>query len=149
MELVEYLDAAKARVNIASDSKLALAMGQNPAWVYQVRCGKALPSDESMLRLADLAGVSPDVALLDLQRIRARDPRVRSVWANILQRVAVTAAALALYVAPVETTAQFTQGANSPFGAGPLYIIKNRRPTFSAVFRRYFNATFDKLCAAW
>lgn len=149
MELVEYLDTARARSQMPSDTKLSIVLGASPTWAHMVRTGKMLPSEEAMLRLADLAGVAPDIALLDLQRIRARDPRVRSVWRNIAQRLAVAGIACLLWQAPASSAPQSTQGVNSPCGSGLLYIIKNRIARFSRRRACNLGATLDNLCPAW
>jgi hypothetical protein len=142
MELVEIFDAAKRRANIDSDTRLGLAIGQSHSWVYQVRSGKALPSDDAMVRLADLAGINPDIALLELQRIRARDPRIKSLWANILLRVAVCL--LLGMLSPVSSAraAQFTQGANFSSQASITVYYQKRRARFRAEFRRYLDLIF-------
>lgn len=125
MELADYLDTAKARGNFASDTKLSIAMGSSPAWAHMVRTGKMLPSDEAMLRLADLAGVSPDIALLDLSRARAVDPRVRSTWANILQRIAVAVVAALLPIGAARASVENAQEAKTPYKAAiTLYYQK-------------------------
>lgn len=114
----EYLDAAKARANIASDTRLGAALGQNHAWAHMIRAGKSLPSEDAMMRLAALAGISPDIALLDLARERAKDPAVRSAWANILQRIAVAVVVALLPVGATRVSVANAQDAKAPLEIG-------------------------------
>jgi hypothetical protein len=142
VKMVEYLDTAKARGNFDSDTRLSIAIGQGPTWASVIRRGIAMPSEEAMLRLAELAGVSPDIALLDLHRERARDPRIKSLWANILQRVAVCIVLATLAVVPGARAAQFTQGENSPLQGMTSVYYQKRRARFRAEFCRYLDLIF-------
>lgn len=132
MELADYLDTARARGNITSDTRLSITLGASPTWAHMVRTGKMLPSDEAMLRLADLAGVSPDIALLDLSRARAVDPRVRSTWANILQRIAVAVVAALLPIGAARVSVENAQEAKTPYETAITVYYQKSRSRFRA-----------------
>lgn len=95
----DYLDTARARGNLSADWKLAVALGLSPQWAARIRGGLDLPSPEVMLRLADLAGVQPERALLDLNLWRAKSPSVAKVYAGIIQRLGAACIVSALLVA--------------------------------------------------
>lgn len=95
----DYLDAAKSRGNLSADWKLAILLGVSPQWAAGVRIGTNLPSDTVMLKLADLAGVPPERALLDLNLWRAKSPSVAKVYAGIIQRLGAASIACALLLA--------------------------------------------------
>lgn len=116
--IAEYLDAAKARGKFTSDTKLSIALGQGPAWVSMIKRGIAHPGEDAMIKLAELAGVSPDIALLDLARERAKSPAVRSAWANILQRIAVAVVVALLPVGHTRVSVANAQDAKAPLEIG-------------------------------
>lgn len=86
--IVEYLDAAKSRIGVEADWKLSLEMGKSPAWASHMRSGRDWPSDDTMIRLAELAGADPARALLQLNLWRASSPAVSMQYSRLLQRIA-------------------------------------------------------------
>lgn len=97
MQSVEaYMDAAKAAHGIRSDRELGRRVGVGPTAPTNWRTKKAWPADATMLRLADLAGIDPAEALMDLNKWRADSPTVKSVYERIAHRLAGAIAALAI-----------------------------------------------------
>lgn len=62
----DYIDLAKKVNNFKSDSELDRAIKASGRTVSTWRTKRAWPSDEKMIVLAELAKVSPEIALLDL-----------------------------------------------------------------------------------
>ena len=71
MDLDFYLDQAKRNKGIKSDAELSRLVGFKSNAVTFFRCKKAFPSDQTMVRIAELAGVDPRRALLDLNIMRS------------------------------------------------------------------------------
>jgi transcriptional regulator with XRE-family HTH domain len=88
MEIDRYIELAHARQAVPSDRQLAKLLNVNPSLLSMYRTRRAWPSDETMVRLAELSGIAPDVALLDLNRWRAGD-RARPIYEKLLARIAV------------------------------------------------------------
>lgn len=143
--IAEYLDAAKARGKFASDTRLSIALGQGPSWASQIRRGIACPGEDAMMRLAELAGISPDIALLDLARERARDPRVRSTWANILQRIAVAVVAALLPIGAARVSVENAQEAKTPYKAAITVYYQKSKARFRAEVLALITAIFRLL----
>jgi transcriptional regulator with XRE-family HTH domain len=89
----DYLDRAKDAAGINSDRALSQALGVSHGSVSQIRTKRAWPSDELMIRLADLAGMDRGQALLDLNIWRS-DGVARSIYKRLARAVA---AALLVY----------------------------------------------------
>lgn len=92
----DYLDLARNRQKLPSDRQLCAHLKCTDAVVSQWRKRKSFPSDEHMVRLAELAGLDPQVALLELACWRAvsRNENVAvGVYKRLLERVTHTAAA--------------------------------------------------------
>ena len=96
MTVDEYMDTAKARCGINSDRALSLALNLRQAGTNEYRTRRAWPSDETMIRLADLAGADRDQALLDLNAWRATTAEVRSQYERIARLVKASAAVIIL-----------------------------------------------------
>ena len=101
----DYCDTAKQRCRFRSDRVLSKALNVNNSSVSQWRTKRTWPADETMLRLADLAGVDPEQALLDLNAWRAASSTVRSVYERIASRIAVAIAVIFVFVGVVFGTA--------------------------------------------
>lgn len=71
LELLDYIIAAKSRHGLGSDNALARMLGVDRQKLATYLNGKVLPREVVMLRLAILAGASPEQAILDLARWRA------------------------------------------------------------------------------
>lgn len=91
MELSAYLDAARARAGIPSDRQLAISLGIVANSLRQYRLGLATPQPETMVKLAALAGVPAEVALLDHMAWRADGPVSRDVVSRIREIIAAAA----------------------------------------------------------
>ena len=77
----EYMDAAKARLGIHTDTGLARALGAGHGNPSHWRHRRAHPGDDVMVRLAELAGRDPATALIHLNIWRAMSTaRSASAW---------------------------------------------------------------------
>ena len=64
--LIWYLDEAKEKQGFTSDRQLNHALGATGSLVTRYRSNKMAPSPKMMVKLAELAGVPPEIALADL-----------------------------------------------------------------------------------
>ena len=94
MDLIGYLDAARARAGLASDRQLAGALGLSQGAVFHFRHRRAFPADDVMIRLAQLAGVEPERALLDLNIWRTEGTPAASFYRQLLMSLSTAAAIL-------------------------------------------------------
>jgi len=69
MTLDEMIDAAKSAQRMPSDNALNYLLGFKGSALSMWRCQKALPTADNVVKLAQLAGVDPEQALLE-----------RSIW---------------------------------------------------------------------
>jgi len=70
-DISDYMEAAKKEQGFKSDNQLNIALGFKGSTASFWRVGKSVPSDESMIELAKLAGINPLIALADLNIWRA------------------------------------------------------------------------------
>lgn len=122
-----YIDRALIRSGAPSDRTLGVELGLSPNSLTNYRTRRAWPSDQAMIRLAELADIDPDIALMDLNAWRAKADDVRDRYTNLARMlekagVAVAAAIIAVVgiAAPTETKAEQTD-----VSAGPMYIMEN------------------------
>jgi len=104
--LIEYIERAKARQGFKSTNHLNFEMGFRGPTVFHWQKGRFLPDDESMIALAELAGMDPEAALLDLAVWRAEGKHqapVAAAWRAIRKR-ATSAIIIALTTAGLATT---------------------------------------------
>lgn len=96
MKTLEFY-IAKAQVNsgAATDTKLAALLDVSASYVCMMRTGKSIPSDDMMVKIANIAGVDKEEALLDLNVWRSSGS-VKDAYANILRKLGHVAVALAL-----------------------------------------------------
>jgi len=136
--VVDYINAAKARAGFKSDRALGMALGGSVDLVAAWRnTARKYPSDEKMLRLADMAGIPRDQALLDLADWKA-DETTRATWRLIRAKLAsVAAAVLLVFLVP-----SFVPSGNVALGQ-TVYYGKWRAlisALESAFFRHYSSA---------
>lgn len=78
----EYLDRAMENKNIPSNNKLATVIGISGTSLNAFRTKRSWPADNTMIKIAELAGVDVQQALLDLNMWRSSGP-VRALYQNI------------------------------------------------------------------
>ena len=81
-----YCNEARSRHRLKSDLALARRLGLGTSAISYWRTGRTWPADETMIRLAELAGCDAGEALLDLNRWRAPEP-VKPVYAALSERL--------------------------------------------------------------
>ena len=89
MNIDNYIENAKVNTNSSSNAKLAYLLGINPGSVSQFLSNKTLPADNTILKLAALAGIPPEVALIDVSIWRNKNnPEALRFWENIRKKIA-------------------------------------------------------------
>ncbi len=84
----DYMAAALARhPAIRSNKRLSLELGLKETATHYWRHGRTVPSDDSMIKLAELAGVNPEEALADLNVWRAQSSETRELYSRIAAKV--------------------------------------------------------------
>ena len=76
----DYISEAQKKQGIPSNNKLAAAIGITNGGLSNLYKGKAIPTDETILKLAELAGIPEEEALIDVSIWRAADPKTKSIW---------------------------------------------------------------------
>ena len=113
-----YLDRAKAQIGTKSDRELARVLGYRGPIVCDFRARRVWPSDDVMVRLADLAGVDHQTALAELNVWRTAGP-ARQAYEKILAALVASLVVFAAWSTPA-------QAMNKPAsGSQGLYIMEN------------------------
>ena len=79
----DYIFEARKKQNIYSNNKLATAIGITGGSICAIMRKRALPAPETIIKLAELAGISKEEALLDLSIWKAQTPEEKSAWEKI------------------------------------------------------------------
>jgi plasmid maintenance system antidote protein VapI len=91
MKPAEYIEAAKARLNIESDYSVAKKLGVSPNHMTELKDGsRAIPLDMAF-KLAITLEMDPAEVVADLEAQRAKNPQKRDFWTNFLARAAMVA----------------------------------------------------------
>lgn len=92
MNTAEYLDAAKAALNIESDYALAQRLSVTRTTISLYRSGKSWPDAYACIRLAIILKLDPAQVIADLERQHEKNPVRQEFWASFLSRAASVAA---------------------------------------------------------
>ena len=84
----KYLDIAKKKNEIKSDSDLARKIGVTRAAINNWRNEKPM-SQEVILKLAKLCGEKPEKLLAEYELSRPHTPEVKSMWERIAGHAAI------------------------------------------------------------
>lgn len=94
----EYAEKAINRYNLNGYNNLAKELNVDKSAVSFFRSGKSLPSESTMIKLAELAGLPKEEALIDLNLWRAKkNPELSKVWSRIAKMIKSTAPLILLY----------------------------------------------------
>lgn len=84
----EYAEIAIKRCNLKSYNKLSKELGINQPCIVNMKAGKILPSSRTMVKLARLAGVPEEQALLDLATWANQDkPDIADIYKRISKMI--------------------------------------------------------------
>lgn len=93
----EYTTRAINRYGLRGQNALAREIGIAGATLSQFSSGKALPSEQTMIKLAELAGLPKEEALIDLNLWRSKDkPEVQKIWQRLAKMIGCAAGFLVL-----------------------------------------------------
>jgi len=99
MKPAEYLDAAKARLNLKSDYELAKALDLSNKTIPAIRKGERhLPLDVAF-RIAITLEIDPAQVVADLEEQREKNPKRQGFWRSFSSRAARLSAVLACTLA--------------------------------------------------
>ena len=79
-----YCDKAIQRMNYKGDCELADAIHISKAALSSLRKNKALPSENTIVRISELAGMPTEIALIDLNLWKAKSKQNEQVYRNWL-----------------------------------------------------------------
>ena len=94
MNTKELVDKAREHSGYKSLRELAEGVGVNHSSLSLLASGKGELSDETYIKLAELAGVDPAEVILE-KHLRKAGPKGRAVWERIAKTLPRTAALLA------------------------------------------------------
>ena len=84
MKLTDYMDLARTHSGLGSDNRLAAALEISQASISIYRRGYSMPTPAKMVKLAKLAGIPPEVALLHRASWQADDQVSRAVMSRLI-----------------------------------------------------------------
>jgi transcriptional regulator with XRE-family HTH domain len=93
---IEFLDEAKARLEVSRDTELAIALGLSKAQISQLRSGTNCFGDETARRVATLLDVDPAFVIACAYAERANSPEIKGVWVRMAQAFATLALGVGL-----------------------------------------------------
>ena len=107
----DYISEAQKKQNLYSLSKIAQKIGISANSVSVMYKNKTLPSEETLIKIADLAGIPREEALLDLSIWSAKSDDAKSTWKKI--REMLKTAALVLTFASFYPLPTYQQSCNN------------------------------------
>lgn len=144
-----YLDQAREKSGAKSDRQLSEMMGYSSKIVCQLRNNpKFNPSDEMMIKIADIANVERETALLDLGYWRSSGA-AREVYKGMMQRVGAFAS-IFLFVsatfAAIPNKAQAIELASEKVASSFTIYYGKCRHYIGEAFKRLINHFGLSLC---
>nr|WP_314898800.1 hypothetical protein [uncultured Deefgea sp.] len=94
--IAEYLDEAKEKHKIKSDSELGRTLGASKQSVSDWRVSRSKPDDYACIRLAELVGVNPLEIIAASHIEREADPERAKWWADFSKRHGIKALSVSL-----------------------------------------------------
>ena len=84
----DYMSLAINRQSLKSNNALARELNINNAAMSALFRGKSLPAESTMIKLAELAGLPKEEALIDLNLWRSeKQPEVKTVWLRLSKMI--------------------------------------------------------------
>lgn len=84
----DYAEKAIVRFGLTGYNNLAREIGITKASMSIFRAGKALPSEETFLKIVELAGLPKEEALIDLNLWRSKsNPEVQKIWQRLSKMI--------------------------------------------------------------
>ena len=102
----DYANIAINRHGLRGVNALARELQIKSSSMSRLNTGKSLPAESTMIKLAELAGLPKEEALIDLNLWRsAKNPELQTIWTRIAKmiRCAILAAFLAVNPAQAKT----------------------------------------------
>ena len=97
-----YTEKAISRYGLAGQNALAAEIGINKSAMSQLATGRTLPSEATMIKLAELAGLPKEEALIDLNLWRSKNnPEVNKIWTRLskmIRYLLIISLCISLYV---------------------------------------------------
>jgi hypothetical protein len=120
-----YIDKAMQKHGIKSGRQLGVALNKSANAITQFTTGRAWPSDDTMIKLAKLAGEDEKEALIYLNAWRTKGETQKS-YLSLLKMVALSLT-FAVFVSLAPSSAD-AKGANMPHDiSGNIYYGKLKR----------------------
>lgn len=92
----DYVSEAQKKNGLHSNNELAKMLNITSGGLSSLYRGKSLPTDETIAKLAELAGIPIEEALIDAALWRSTDPKLKSVWERM--RNMIISLCIALFV---------------------------------------------------
>lgn len=116
----DYAEKAIGRYGLTGYNNLAREIGIKKSSMSALRSGKACPTEENMIKLAELAGMPKEEALIDLNLWRSKDkPELQKIWQRLAKMIGLF---LFLSLFNVENATASTQNHLSQVRQ-PIYIM--------------------------
>ena len=107
-----YIDELADKHHLRSDSDAGRLLGHDRAAIHNWRHGKNAPDDDTCIKLADMLHREPAELLAAAALFRAKTPKARKVWGELVKRFASTTdnalavlAITSLLTTPTDSTA--------------------------------------------
>lgn len=85
----EYAKTAINRLGLRGNNALARELGIKPAPMSRLIAGKSLPAESTIIKLAELAGLPKENALIDLNLWRSeKNPEIKTIWIRLSKMIA-------------------------------------------------------------
>jgi hypothetical protein len=132
MQSVKYLEAVKARYNIKTDAGLAEKIGVGKSAVSHYMKGARVMDEETCLAVALALEVNPMEVMMAAGIDRAEKAGQKSLWTVFSQRMAATAATVAmasavtLFLTPHNAEAAQLQASLRAVDGHSLYYVKSQ-----------------------
>ena len=106
---VEFLNEAKARLDVRHDIELAARLGVTKQSISMLRNGESYFGDEAARRVAEIIGIDPAYGIVCAYAERARDAQIKSVWLRLAESFATFAATAVIGAGAMPTPSESSE----------------------------------------
>jgi ribosome-binding protein aMBF1 (putative translation factor) len=86
MKTLEYLDAAKAKLGIASDYALAKKLNMTTTAISNYRVGRSRMDDDVALKVAKILEIDPLEVIAAANVERSKTPEIKALWMGVMEK---------------------------------------------------------------